>query len=163
MVEGVVRAALGDAMTQLRLGFAIGVLALLAMGGCSRHRERAGDGDSGPRRDAGTVGFDGEPRDGRIGDDGGGVDAGTRSDGGGGVDSGMVVPPPVPCPRSAPPPPQMGACCWRASNAGRLNAPELRMAGLSVSAPPSLTSPIVGSLISAALDEERFNWLLRFD
>jgi hypothetical protein len=55
----------------------------------------------------------------------------------------------------------MGACCYRQSNADRLDAPEFRLAGLKLTAPMSLDSIIVRQLLTDALDFERFNWIFR--
>jgi len=53
----------------------------------------------------------------------------------------------------------MGVCCYRTSNADRLDAPEFRIAGLAISEPGTLASTIVKSAVNMAIDEERFNWL----
>ncbi len=65
------------------------------------------------------------------------------------------------CPRQAPSPTQlMGPCCSRASNADRQMAPELRLSSIQIDTPASLASPVVAGLLTAALNEERFNWLI---
>jgi hypothetical protein len=77
------------------------------------------------------------------------------------ADGGPIV---VNCPTTAPMREEMmGACCFRTSNADRLDMPELRLAGVRITAPGSLSSPIVAGLLSAAFDAELFNWLLRFE
>jgi hypothetical protein len=78
----------------------------------------------------------------------------------GGTDAG----PPVPvCPATAPPPDnQMGACCARVSNADRLDAPEMRLAGLRLTAPSgTLTGSIIRGILNKAFDNETFNWLIQ--
>ena len=55
----------------------------------------------------------------------------------------------------------MGPCCYRKSNAGDLANPELRLAGVSITSPTSLGNPIISAALAAALDEERFNWLIK--
>ena len=80
---------------------------------------------------------------------------------GAGSDLGPVTPI---CPSDAPAPDnQMGACCWRASNATRLDAPELRLAALRLTAPmgSTLTSPILRGILNKSFDGERFNWLIQ--
>ncbi len=91
------------------------------------------------------------------------VDAGDGTmDAGPGMTDG-ALPPPA-CPPLAPPPDnQMGSCCWRASNASQLTAPELRLAGLKINNPASLGSTIIRGLLQGAFDEERFNWLVRVE
>jgi hypothetical protein len=90
-------------------------------------------------------------------------DAGTTPPvdmGGGGTDLGPVTPV---CPDDAPAPDnQMGACCSRASNASRLDAPELRLAALRLTAPMgTLTSPALRGILNDSFDGERFNWLIQ--
>lgn len=55
----------------------------------------------------------------------------------------------------------MGECCYRLSNATR--PPELRISALRFSTPATLSAGLVRSAISDMIDEERMNWLLRFD
>lgn len=55
---------------------------------------------------------------------------------------------------------QSDPCCQRASNADRLDAPELRISGLTLSQPPSLSTIIVGQLLINALNDDLFNWLI---
>jgi hypothetical protein len=79
---------------------------------------------------------------------------------GGGTDSGPVLPV---CPASAPAPAvDANACCWRASNATRATAPELRLAALRLTAPTGspLVSSTVRGLLNGAFDAETFNWLV---
>lgn len=96
-------------------------------------------------------------------DSGGGTvvaDAGPRPDGSG-SDSGTQT---VRCPNSSPAPDnQEGVCCYRASNAERLDAPEFRVSAFSVASPTSLSGGVVGPLIQGAIDEERFNWIIALD
>jgi hypothetical protein len=79
---------------------------------------------------------------------------------GGGTDSGPVVPV---CPATSPTPAvDANACCWRASNADRAAAPELRLAALRLTAPAGspLVSSTMRSLLNGAFDAETFNWLV---
>jgi len=80
--------------------------------------------------------------------------------GSGGTDLGPVTPV---CPDDAPAPDnQMGACCSRASNADRLDAPELRLAALRLTAPMgTLTSAVLRTVLNTSFDGERFNWLIQ--
>ncbi len=55
----------------------------------------------------------------------------------------------------------MGACCYRESNESRQDAPEFRISSLRIMEPPALSASLVRSALNAALDEERFNWLIR--
>lgn len=93
-----------------------------------------------------------------------------REDGGGTSDSGPVAvcgpdmdgPPPDNCPPEALDRDQLcGACCWRVSNADRLDQPELRMSALKITTPTSLSNVVVRGLLTAGIDEERFNWIIR--
>jgi hypothetical protein len=71
---------------------------------------------------------------------------------------------PVDCtpPTSAPDPDgMMGPCCYRVSNADRLDAPELRLSGIGVTSPISLANAVVDSLLSTGFDGETFNWLVQ--
>ncbi len=79
---------------------------------------------------------------------------------GGGTDAGPVAPV---CPTTAPSPAnQMGACCSRASNAGRLEAPELRLAALRLTAPAgTLTGAVLRGVLNKSFDSELFNWLIQ--
>lgn len=92
-----------------------------------------------------------------CGDDSGGTDAGPP-----GVDGGDAVM----CPRGDMVPDQagfMGPCCYRESNAGRLDSPTFRLSGLNIDAPASLNfrmNFIVATALTDALDQEDFNWLL---
>lgn len=89
------------------------------------------------------------------------TDAGMSDMDSGDVDSGTVM---VNCPTGAPlPHDQMGVCCYRASNAAQLTAPELRLAAVKINSPSSLASTILRGLIAGAVDEERFNWLVRIE
>jgi len=68
------------------------------------------------------------------------------------------------CPPMAPEPhDQIGACCSRAVNDARLDNPELRLSGIRVLSPSTLANTIIRGLLSGALDEERFNWLIRLE
>lgn len=58
---------------------------------------------------------------------------------------------------------QMGACCYRQSNASQLSAPELRIAYLQLTEPAVLASPIIANILNEAVREERFNWLIRLE
>lgn len=85
------------------------------------------------------------------------VDAGMVTDGSLGMDAGANR-----CPAKAPMREQMMApCCYRASNAARLDAPELRLSAIRITKPSSLSSAIISGLLASALDEERFNWLIQ--
>jgi hypothetical protein len=55
---------------------------------------------------------------------------------------------------------QMGACCYRESNAANPDTPMMRVAGVEIATPPSLATIVVTSLLVAALDDELFNWLI---
>jgi hypothetical protein len=85
-----------------------------------------------------------------CGDDGGGADTGTPDAGDTGTPMGS-------CyfgDEQSPP------CCYRTSNADRLDSPALRVSGVQLSTPPSLSSIIVTQLLVDALNEELFNWLI---
>jgi len=58
---------------------------------------------------------------------------------------------------------QMGACCYRRSQADQLSAPELRLRSLHLTAPEgsALVSPTTGMLLNSSLANETFNWLFR--
>lgn len=101
---------------------------------------------------------------------------GGRTDGG--VDGGAQGCPEVPslpmgtrpamvnCPTDAPSPEeQMGTCCYRSSNASRLDAPEMRLTYLSIVAPvgSTLTSRTLTNILGEAMQRETFNWLFRVD
>ena len=97
-----------------------------------------------------------------CGDDGAGPsDAGTHdggSDAAATTDAGPIVCMP---PMLAPMPETMfGPCCARASNAERLDAPELRLAALVLTSPASVDNVLVEALLREHLDAERLNWLL---
>ena len=81
-------------------------------------------------------------------------------DGGGGTDLGPVM---AVCPATAPAPMnQMGACCSRMSNSGRLDAPELRLAALRLTQPSgTLSGAVLRGLLNKSFDAERFNWLIQ--
>ena len=87
-------------------------------------------------------------------DGGGGTDAAVAEDSG-------VAPPKCPSGDLIPDDDGlMGACCYRVSNADRTDNPEYRLSALSISKPESISGPIRNAL-TKAIDEERFNWLLR--
>ena len=66
------------------------------------------------------------------------------------------------CPDAAPDSDALtGACCYRESNEGR--APELRVSALRFSTPATLSAGLVRSAINDAIDDERMNWLIRFE
>lgn len=69
----------------------------------------------------------------------------------------------VGCPADAPSADQqMPPCCFRVSNADRLDTPEFRVTNLQISAPEgALTSGAVLNILALAVEEERFNWLMR--
>lgn len=107
-------------------------------------------------------------------DDGGGTDSGTTDSGGtdsGGTDSGTMslcenTPATMApeCPSGDTIPDEeglMGACCYRASNADRQDAPEFRVSALRIQEPATLSASLVRAALTQALDEERFNWLIR--
>jgi hypothetical protein len=78
------------------------------------------------------------------------------------MDGGTDAGPSNPCPPGAPDRDElMGACCYRVTNSTRQDAPELRLASLDITSPSSLDNVIVAGLLTPALDEERFNWLVR--
>ncbi len=95
--------------------------------------------------------------------DSGATDSGTTPDGSAGdsgVATGCTPPPSTVCPAGAPDATGlMGACCYRTSNADRLDAPQFRVAALTITQPGTLASPIVRGAVNQAIDEERFNWL----
>ena len=85
-------------------------------------------------------------------DDGGGTDGGTT---GGDTGVAMCSPPDMaPMPEG-----MMGACCYRVSNADRLDAPEMRLAGIRVTEPAPLNNVVIQQLLRDALDAELFNWI----
>jgi hypothetical protein len=92
---------------------------------------------------------------------GGGSDSGPPVDGGGGVDTGMVTP--GMCPTNMIPDPtnQMGACCYRASQASHLDTPSLRLRYLNIRQPAgsALTAAITQTLLNGNLGTETFNWI----
>jgi hypothetical protein len=50
-------------------------------------------------------------------------------------------------------------CCYRTSNADRLDAPELRLSFLNLMSPPSLS--VASLVLATSLDTEAVNWLVR--
>jgi hypothetical protein len=58
---------------------------------------------------------------------------------------------------------QMGACCYRFSQAGQLDAPELRLRSIAIDEPAMspLASAAVETVLNTGLQEETFNWLFR--
>ncbi len=80
------------------------------------------------------------------------MDSGTADTGGG--DGGTVMG------TCAFPDEQMGPCCYRKSNADSLDNPTMRVAGVQITTPPSLSTIIVTTLLVDALDRELFNWLI---
>lgn len=88
------------------------------------------------------------------GDDNAVTDAGT--------DTGPVM---VMCPMNAPEPDnQTGPCCSRASNEERLDAPELRVAALKLTAPQgTLTNALILNVLATAFDKEDFNWIFQLE
>lgn len=113
------------------------LMAMSTLGGCGGFTPRS---DAGDASDDGTI-----------------LDTGT-SDGTDGDGGTYACPPTAPDPEG-----QSGPCCARASNADRLDTPELRIAGLRLMSPSTLGNALVGGALNAALDEERFNWLVKFD
>jgi len=100
-----------------------------------------GDDDSGSSVDAGPVG---------------------ETDGGEGSDAGPVMAGDCPSGEAIPDVEGlMGPCCARVSNADRMDMPELRVSALTLTQPGSLGNPIVRGVLNGAIDEERFNWLMR--
>ena len=107
-----------------------------------------------------------------CGDDDGGTDSGTADSGtaDASMDAAMELcestPATMPpeCPSGMGIPDEeglMGACCYRASNASRPDAPEFRVSALRIREPATLSASLVRSALTTALDEERFNWLIR--
>ncbi len=86
---------------------------------------------------------------------------GSLPDGGGGDGGGMGGE----CPRGPAIPDEAGLslpCCSRASNASRLDDVQLRLSSIRFLSPGSLTAtPLINGLLQQAIDEERFNWMLR--
>jgi len=58
---------------------------------------------------------------------------------------------------------QTDPCCQRTSNADQLDAPEVRISAVQLSQPSSLSTIIVRQLLSDALDDDLFNWLITAD
>jgi hypothetical protein len=60
---------------------------------------------------------------------------------------------------------QMGACCYRNSNAAQLDAPEMRLTYLDIVAPigSPLSSMTVRRVLNEAMQQEEFNWLFRVE
>jgi hypothetical protein len=58
---------------------------------------------------------------------------------------------------------QMGACCYRFSQAGQLATPELRLRSIAIDEPAMspLASAAVETVLNTGLQEETFNWLFR--
>lgn len=106
--------------------------------------------DTGPRADTGA------PTD-----TGARPDSGARPDGAFPGDTGTgsagLCPGPTVAPNAEG---LMGECCYRRTNADRPTAPELRVSGITVTAPASLAGSVVGGLLASALDGERLNWLM---
>jgi len=99
----------------------------------------------------------GEERDGGSNDGGDARDSAPAVCG-----PGMDGPPPDNCPPDALDRADLcGACCWRESNADRLDQPELRMSAIRITTPTSLSNVVVRGLLTAGVDEERFNWIMR--
>lgn len=76
----------------------------------------------------------------------------------------MGPPEAVACPADAPNPDElMSPCCFRVSNADRPDNPEFRVTNLQISEPEgtALTSGAVLNILALAVEEERFNWLMR--
>ncbi len=72
----------------------------------------------------------------------------------------------VTCSTNAPmPETQMGACCYRQDQASQLDAPEMRIRHITLTAPAGspLTQTLVGNILNRALEEESFNWLFRVE
>lgn len=57
----------------------------------------------------------------------------------------------------------MGSCCYRKSNAESLEAPELRLSSIKITAPAALSTAIINGALQNFLDDETFNWLVRLD
>lgn len=105
-----------------------------------------------------------------CGDDDGGTDSGPGVDGGdedtgpgedsgpGGMCDNTPAAMAADCPDGAG---TVGACCARVSNESRSDAPEYRVSGLRILEPATLSAGLVRSALQDALDEERFNWLIR--
>ena len=95
--------------------------------------------------------------DGAPARDAGAVDAGERTDGAGGdaTVAGCMPPALAPMPED-----MSGACCYRVSNEDRLDAPELRLAALVLSAPASVRNVVIDALLRDYLDGELMNWMV---
>lgn len=69
------------------------------------------------------------------------------------------------CPAAGPTPgeQQLGDCCYRRANADRWAQPQFRVAGLQFNQPQSLANPLLASVTTNAIDEERFNWIFALE
>lgn len=119
-------------MKRMQWLFACLAVAGLGLGGC-------GDDDTTTPEDGGGGGTDAE------------VDGGGMAEG---------CPPPM-APNCGDMGGQMGACCYRTSNADRQATPDYRMANLRLMEPRSLSNAIILNILNGAIEDERFNWLIR--
>ena len=68
------------------------------------------------------------------------------------------------CPSGAPSADELTLpCCYRVSNADRLDAPEFRVTNLKITQPTSLANSTVLGILAAAVENEQFNWLMSAD
>lgn len=56
---------------------------------------------------------------------------------------------------------RMGACCFRKENGADSDSPEFRISALALTSPATLANQLVGAVLNGAINEERFNWLIR--
>jgi len=87
-------------------------------------------------------------------------DDGTPTDTGPGDAATDTAPPPNNCPFGEA---QTEPCCYRSSNAANLDNPQLRVSGVQLTSPPSLSTIVVTALLTQSLDDELFNWLIEAD
>src|SRR5690606_10779251 len=65
------------------------------------------------------------------------------------------------CPAAAPDPTQQTEpCCAREDNSDNLDDFVLRISSISLSAPPTLASALLGGVLNHSLDVEAMNWLV---
>src|SRR5512139_3540586 len=68
------------------------------------------------------------------------------------------------CPSTAPDPTQQTEpCCAREDNSDNLDDFVLRISSISLSAPASLASAVIGTVLNNSLDTEAFNWIVEVE